>query len=145
MIEIIFLKETSFIIILKHTGGSVAVNPSQQKRLSAGRDGCGLLLGRCLSCWVTNTQPCHPASDSRGPQGPCLLSSVVSKRQAEIGGAGGAGCFPFNVWTNRTTVNIPIHNLNRPGLKLMLSSFGVRYIISQQWRKMISIAQSFYT
>lgn len=103
-----------------------------------------------FSWWLSHTRP-HLATQlvvPAGALGPCVPSSVVSKRQAEMGaGRGGAGeaCFPFSSRTNGTTVNIFIHNLNHPGLKLTLSSFGVQYIISQKQRKRISIAQSFYT
>ena len=75
-----------------------------------------------------------------GARGPCVTSMVGSKRQVEMGLRGrgreavlGRPVFPSVPKQNGTTVNtlvLLLRNLNHPGLKLTLSSFGVQYVLS---------------
>lgn len=123
---------------------SVAVDPSQQEKgeVLGGTPVATRSLGGFLAA---ESQPAPiallPQPEALvGARGPCVTSMADSKRQAETGlrGRGGEAVlgrpvFPSVPEQNGTTVNtliLLLHNLNRPGLKLTLSSFGVQYVLS---------------
>lgn len=108
-----------------HTGRSVAVNPSQQEKVKCRKGWLWSRAAGVLSCGGTRARPA-PGGSGQVARRP----SAVVRAKAAAGARGGAACFPFSSGTRGTTVNVLIHNLNRPGLKLTLSSFGVQYIIS---------------